>query len=112
MGPGSHRDPGAWCSRTGTLQARIAEPWCSRTGALQAQIPSTASDGLAPLAFDPSLEYSTDNVALFWQPPSYFSQWSPSSFVVDGVPYSRAEPFMMAEKARLFKDHRAVKLIM
>ena len=58
------------------------------------------------------LEYSTDNVVLFWQPPSYFSQWSPSSFVVDGVSCSCAEQFMMAEKARLLKDHRAVELIM
>ena len=57
----------AWCSRKGTLQARAAEAWCSRTGTLQAQIPSTASDGLAPSAFDPSLEYSTDNVVLVWQ---------------------------------------------
>ena len=47
--------------------------------------------------------YSTDNVVLFWQPPSYFSKWSPSSFFVDGVPYSCVEQFMMAEKARLFK---------
>ena len=60
VGPDSHRDPEAWCSRTGTLQARTAEAWCSRTGTLQAQIPNTASGGLAPSAFDPSLEYSTD----------------------------------------------------
>ena len=87
VGPVSHRDPEAWCSRTGTLrdrtaeawcsrkgtlQARTAEAWCSRTGTLQAQIPSTASDGLAPSAFDPSLEYSTDNVVLFWQPRPIF----------------------------------------
>ena len=39
-------------------------------------------------------------------------QWSLSSFVVDGVSYSYAEQFMMAGKARLFKDHRAVELIM
>ena len=42
------------------------------SGALQAQIPSTASDGLAPSAFDPSLEYSTDNVVLFWRPRPIF----------------------------------------
>ena len=96
----------------GTLQARAAEAWCSGTGTLQAQIPSTASDGLAPSAFDPSLEYSTDNAMLFWHTPSCFSQWSPSSFVVDGVSVSCAEQFMTAEKARLFKDHRAVELIM
>ena len=89
-----------------------AEAWCSLTGTLQAQIPSTASDGLAPSAFDPSLEYSTGNVVLFWHSPSHFSQWSPSPFVVDGVPYSCAEQFMMAGKARIFKDHRAAELIM
>ena len=37
-----------------------------------ANIPSTASDGLAPSAFDPCLEYSTDNVVLFWQPRPIF----------------------------------------
>ena len=74
---------------------------------MQAQIPNTVSDGLVPSAFDPSLEYITDKVALFWQPPSYVSQWSPSSFVVDGVSYFRAEQYMMAEKARLFKPSRS-----
>ena len=74
--------------------------------------PNTAPDGLAPSAFGPSLEYSTDNVLLFWQPSSYLSQWSTSSFVVNGVSYSCAEQFVMAEKDRLFKDHRAVELIM
>ena len=59
--------------RKGTLQARTAEPWCARTGTLHAQIPSTASDGLASSAFDPSLEYSTDNVVLFWQPRPIFA---------------------------------------
>ena len=72
VGPDSHSDVEAWCSRTRTLQARTAEAWCSRTGTLQAQIPNTASDGLAPSAFDPSLKYSTDNVVLFWQPPFFF----------------------------------------
>ena len=96
----------------GELQVRTAEAWCSRTETLRAQIPSTASDGLAPSAFDPSLEYSTDNVVLFWQPPFYFSQWSPSSFIDDGVSYFCVRQFMMAEKARIFKDHRAMELIM
>ena len=48
---------------------------------------------------------------LFWQPPSEFSQRSPSSFVVDNVSYSCAEQFMM-EKARLFQDCRAEELNM
>jgi ribA/ribD-fused uncharacterized protein len=32
------------------------------------------------------------------------SQWYPCSFVVDGVTYTSAEQFMMAEKARLMRD--------
>ena len=63
-------------------------------------------------AFDPTLECSTDKVVLFWQPPSYSPPWSSSSFSVDDVPYSCAEQYMMAEKTRLFQDHRAVGLIM
>ena len=48
---------------------------------------------------------------LFSQTPSYFPPWSPSSFAVNDVPYSWAEQYMMAEKTRLFQDHRAVELI-
>lgn len=33
-----------------------------------------------------------------------FSQWYPSPFTVDGVIYKTAEHWMMAAKARLFKD--------
>ena len=75
---------------------------------MQAQNTHTTPNGLAPSALDPSREYSTDNMVLFSQPPSYFSQWSPSSFVVDGVSYSGAEQYIMAERATVFKDHRAV----
>jgi ribA/ribD-fused uncharacterized protein len=46
----------------------------------------------------------TDSMVLFWQPPGCFSQWSSSTFVVDGQEYFTAEQFMMAEKARLFQD--------
>jgi len=35
---------------------------------------------------------------------SCFSQWYESTFVVDGIEYQTAEHWMMAEKARLFKD--------
>ena len=56
-------------------------------------------------ALDSSLEYSTDKVVLFWQPPPYFPLWSLSSFAVDDVPNSCAEQYMMAEKTRLFQDH-------
>ena len=48
---------------------------------------------------------------LFWQPPSCFLQWSPSSFVADGVSYSCAEQFMVAEKGRFFQDYLADELI-
>ena len=112
VGSGSRRAPEAGRSQTGTLQAQRAGDWCSQTGTLQDHMPNTASDGLAPSTFDPFLEYSTDKVALFWQPPSFFSQWSPPSFVVDDVSYSCTEQFMMTEKSRLFEDHRAVELIM
>ena len=91
MGSGSRRAPEAGRSQTGTLQAQRAGDWCSRTGTVQAHTPNTASDGLAPSTFDPSLEYSTAKLVLFWQPPSFFSQWSPSSFLVDDVSYSCAE---------------------
>ena len=63
-------------------------------------------------AFDPSLEYSSNKVVIFWQPPPYLPPWSPSSFAVDDVPHSCAEQYMMAEKTKLFQDHRAVGLIM
>ena len=62
--------------------------------------PQHGSRRVGTVGFDPSLEYSIDNVMLLWQPPSDFSQWS------------RSEQFMMAEKARLFIDQRAVELIM
>lgn len=35
---------------------------------------------------------------------SCFSQWWQSSFVIDDVTYATAEHYMMAQKARLFKD--------
>ena len=95
MGSDSSRAPGAQRSRSSTLPA-----------------PQILTDGSAASVFDPKLEYSTEQVVLFWQPPSCFSQWSPSSFVVDDVSYSCAEKFMMAEKARLFQDRRAEELIM
>nr|WP_153037014.1 NADAR family protein [Amycolatopsis sp. YIM 10] len=40
------------------------------------------------------------------------SQWWPAEFTVDGVRYRSAEQFMMAEKARLFGDPEAERLIL
>ncbi|MER7999647.1 NADAR family protein [Streptomyces sp. NPDC095613] len=39
--------------------------------------------------------------------PGCLSQWWPSPFTVDGVTYPTAEHWMMAAKARLFKDEEA-----
>ena len=41
-------------------------------------------------AYDPSLTYISDDVVLFWQPPSVFSQWTISLFTVDLVDYTCA----------------------
>ena len=41
--------------------------------------------------FDPSLEYATDKLVLFWQPLSYFPPWFSLWLAVDDVPYSCAE---------------------
>lgn len=57
--------------------------------------------------FDTGSTVITDRFVLFWQPPSPFSQWTYSEFVVDDVLYTHAEQFMMAEKARLFGDSAA-----
>lgn len=41
-----------------------------------------------------------------------FSQWFPASFTVDGLTYPTAEHWMMAEKARLFKDEDAFQAVL
>ncbi len=40
------------------------------------------------------------------------SQWFPASFKVDGIYYSTAEHFMMAEKARLFNDEETLQKVL
>ena len=62
--------------------------------------------------YDASLTYISDDVVLFWHPPSVFSQWTPSPFIVDMVEYNCAEQFMMASKARLFGDDTALSAIL
>ena len=61
--------------------------------------------------YDASLTYISDDVALFWHPPSIFSQWTLSPFTVDLVEYNCAEQFMVASKARLFGDDTALSAI-
>ena len=75
------------------------------------------SPSFAPLehayaAYDASLTYISDDVVLFWHPPSAFSQWTLSPFTVDLVEYNCAEQFMMASKARLFGDDTALSAIL
>ena len=53
---------------------------------------------------DPEVILWTDAFVFFWRPPAPFGQWTPATFEVDGITYSCAEQYMMAEKARLFKD--------
>jgi ribA/ribD-fused uncharacterized protein len=43
---------------------------------------------------------------------SCLSQWFPCTFVIDGVSYPSAEHFMMAEKARLFRDEAALARVL
>ncbi|MEL6349723.1 MAG: NADAR family protein [Myxococcota bacterium] len=46
----------------------------------------------------------------FWNGP--LSQWHWSPFELDGIEYSCAEQYMMAEKARLFGDDDTLAMIM
>ena len=62
--------------------------------------------------YDASLTYISDDVVLFWHPPSVFSQWTLSSFSVDLVKYNCAEQSMMGSKARLFGDDTALSAIL
>jgi len=53
----------------------------------------------------------TDDYVFFYG-QTCFSQWFRSTFKIDGVTYSCAEQYMMAEKARLFGDKEMEKKIM
>jgi hypothetical protein len=44
--------------------------------------------------------------------PHVLSQWWPAPFTVDGVHYPTAEHFMMAEKARLFRDEAGLRAVL
>ncbi|CAB1118124.1 unnamed protein product [Ectocarpus sp. CCAP 1310/34] len=50
-------------------------------------------------------------MVFFWKPLSPFSQWTPSTFTVDGVVYSCAEQFFAAETARLLGGRCALQNI-
>ena len=63
-------------------------------------------------AFDATQEYCTPAVVILWQPPSCFSQWTPSRFTMDGCSYLCAEQYFAAEKSRLCGDYHALQNIM
>ena len=86
-------------------------PGADRSWSSTQPAPKILPDGSATSVFEPKLEYSTEQVVLFWQRPSCFLQCPPPLFVVNDVWYSCAEQFGMAEKARLFQDRRAEELI-
>lgn len=54
----------------------------------------------------------TDKFVFFWGTKDCFSQWHPCVFTESGSKYSSTEQFMMAEKARLFKDEDSCTKIM
>jgi len=51
-----------------------------------------------------------EQFTFFWNGP--FSQWYYSYFTIDTIEYNCAEQYMMAEKARLFKDEETLRMIM
>jgi ribA/ribD-fused uncharacterized protein len=53
---------------------------------------------------------STGKFTFFWNGP--FSQWESCTFKVDGITYNCAEQYMMAKKAKLFKDEDTYEKIM
>lgn len=53
---------------------------------------------------------SEEQFHLFWGGP--FSQWLHADMEIDGVTYNCCEQYMMAEKARLFKDEEAEQKIL
>lgn len=59
--------------------------FCNRTHAKQGLSQSRRASTAAAAEFDGTREYVTRDLVLFWQPPSMFSQWTPSTFSVDDV---------------------------
>ncbi len=64
------------------------------------------------MSFNGEQVVETERFVFFWKPPAVFSQWTRSNFEVDGVIYTHAEQFMMAEKARLFEDDMILEKIL
>ena len=141
MGPVSHRDPEGWCCERGHYRPERPNPGVPGRGHYRTERPRPGVPGSGhyrpelprpgvpgqghyrprfpgrfPAGWHRRLFILLSNTQqVMWccsVSPVLFLQWSPSSFVVDGVSYSCAGQFMMAGKARLLKDHRAVVVIM
>eukprot|EP00808_Paulinella_micropora_P022444 g75123.t1 len=54
----------------------------------------------------------TEGFVFFWGKSDWGSQWHKSPFTVDGLRYTCAEQWMMAEKARLFGDEKNRKAVL
>lgn len=50
---------------------------------------------------------TTDKYVFFWKTGEVFSQWHPSTFVIEGITFKTAEQYMMYMKAKTFGDHEA-----
>ncbi len=56
------------------------------------------------------MESKKKEFVFFWG--GTFSQWCPSKFTIDGVEYNCCEQYMMAKKALMFHDYKALESIM
>ena len=81
--PASCQLPG--CSKLCFVEAdgKIHD-FCSRAHAEQG-LRQARRRSAAAAEFDGRKEYVFPDLVLFWQPPSVFSQWTPSTFSVDHV---------------------------
>ena len=109
---GATRDAPSACASFTSVQDLQAATGASSLSDHSELAPLGANASSGTDAFDATREYSTPDMIFFWQPPSVFSQWTPSSFRVDGVSYSCAEQFFASEKARLFGDADALQRIL
>ena len=74
--------------------------------------PTSSRATVDTAAFDLTQDYCTRDIVFFWQPPSCFSQWTPSRFTVEDISYSCGEQFFAAEIFRLFRDYQTLEHIM
>lgn len=55
---------------------------------------------------------TTKDFVFFWKTEEVFSQWHPSTFVVDGITFKTAEQYMMYQKALTFNDEDAAARVL